>query len=84
MRPLRAAAVVAGLVSVIVACQDQAIQRPINEELKLYAVNADIGPFNGATCLVAIDIPRAGTSYSFRRPLVVDEESLLTFKYKAK
>ena len=33
---------------------------------------------------VRIDIPRAGTAYSFRRPLVVDEESLLTFKYKSR
>ncbi|MEO8358570.1 MAG: hypothetical protein ABI672_00960 [Vicinamibacteria bacterium] len=33
---------------------------------------------------VRIDIPRAGRSYRFARPLVVDEESLLTFKYKAK
>jgi hypothetical protein len=33
---------------------------------------------------VRIDIPRAGTSYRFARPLVVDEETLLTFKYKAK
>jgi hypothetical protein len=33
---------------------------------------------------VRIDIPRAGRSYSFRRPLVVDEESLLTFKYKSR
>ena len=33
---------------------------------------------------VRIDIPRAGRSYRFARPLVVDEESMLTFKYKAK
>ena len=33
---------------------------------------------------VRIDIPRAGHSYRFNRPLVVDEETLLTFKYKAK
>lgn len=33
---------------------------------------------------VRIDIPRAGQSYRFARPLVVDEETLLTFKYKSK
>ena len=33
---------------------------------------------------VRIDIPRAGHSYRFARPLVVDEETFLTFKYKAK
>lgn len=33
---------------------------------------------------VRIDIPRAGHSYRFARPLVVDEETFLTFKYKSK
>ena len=33
---------------------------------------------------VRIDIPRAGHSYRFKRPLVVDEETFLTFKYKDK
>jgi hypothetical protein len=33
---------------------------------------------------VRIDIPRAGHSYRFARPLVVDEETFLTFKYKAR
>lgn len=33
---------------------------------------------------VRIDIPRAGRSYRFARPLVVDEETFLTFKYKAR
>jgi hypothetical protein len=31
---------------------------------------------------VRIDIPRAGTSHQFVRPLVIDEESLVTFRYK--
>jgi len=31
---------------------------------------------------VAVDVPRAGTSYSFVRPLVIDEETKLTFAYK--
>jgi hypothetical protein len=33
---------------------------------------------------VAVDVPRAGTSYSFVRPLVIDEETKLTFAYKTK
>lgn len=33
---------------------------------------------------VRMDIPRAGRSYRFARPLVVDEETFLTFRYKAK
>ena len=33
---------------------------------------------------VAVDVPRAGNSYSFVRPLVIDEETKLTFAYKTK
>jgi len=33
---------------------------------------------------VQVDVPRAGSSYSFIRPLVLDEETKLTFTYKTK
>jgi len=33
---------------------------------------------------VAVDVPRAGNSYRFVRPLVLDEETTVTFSYKAK
>jgi hypothetical protein len=33
---------------------------------------------------VAIDIPRAGTSFKFVRPLVLNEETKVTFSYKNK
>jgi Carboxypeptidase regulatory-like domain len=33
---------------------------------------------------VAVDIPRTGTSYRFLRPLVVNEETKLSFSYKSK
>ena len=33
---------------------------------------------------VAIDVPRAGTSFSFVRPLVLDEETKVTFSYKSR
>ena len=33
---------------------------------------------------VAVDVPRAGNSYRFVRPLVLDEETILTFTYKTK
>lgn len=33
---------------------------------------------------VRVDVPRAGSSYSFVRPLVLDEETKLTFNYKTK
>jgi hypothetical protein len=33
---------------------------------------------------IAIDVPRAGTSFRFVRPLVVDEETKVTFSYRTK
>ena len=33
---------------------------------------------------VPIDVPRAGTSFSFVRPLVLDEETKVTFRYKSR
>ena len=33
---------------------------------------------------IAINIPRTGSSYRFVRPLVVDEETKLTFRYRRK
>jgi len=33
---------------------------------------------------VAIDVPRAGTSFSFVRPLVLDEETKVTFNYRSR
>ncbi len=33
---------------------------------------------------VAIDVPRAGASFQFVRPLVLDEETKVTFNYKSK
>ena len=33
---------------------------------------------------VPIDVPRAGTSFSFVRPLVLDEETRVTFTYKSR
>jgi hypothetical protein len=33
---------------------------------------------------VAVDIPRAGSSYRFLRPLVLNEETKLSFAYKSK
>jgi len=33
---------------------------------------------------VAVDVPRAGNSYRFVRPLVLDEETKVSFTYKSK
>jgi hypothetical protein len=29
-----------------------------------------------------VDVPRAGTSFKFVRPLVVDQETMIGFRYK--
>jgi hypothetical protein len=31
---------------------------------------------------IRMDVPRAGTSHRFVKPLVIDEESVVTFRYK--
>jgi hypothetical protein len=33
---------------------------------------------------VPIDVPRTGTSFSFVRPLVLDQETKVTFSYKSR
>jgi hypothetical protein len=33
---------------------------------------------------VRVDVPRAGNSYNFVRPLILDEETKVTFTYKSK
>jgi hypothetical protein len=33
---------------------------------------------------VAVDVPRSGKSYRFVRPLVLEEETRITFQYKAR
>jgi hypothetical protein len=33
---------------------------------------------------IRVDVPRAGTSYRFVRPLILDEETRMTFQYKSK
>jgi hypothetical protein len=33
---------------------------------------------------VAVEVPRSGKSYRFVRPLVMDEETRITFQYKSR
>jgi hypothetical protein len=33
---------------------------------------------------IAIDVPRTGTSYRFVKPLVIDEETTVSFVYRTK
>jgi hypothetical protein len=33
---------------------------------------------------ITVDVPRAGNSYRFVRPLVLDEETMVTFNYRTR
>jgi hypothetical protein len=33
---------------------------------------------------IRIDVPRAGTSHRFVKPLVIDEETIVTFRYRTR
>jgi Carboxypeptidase regulatory-like domain len=72
---------------------DQKESRRIEKELKDRDAAASNSASNNVLNLqrrvsgvlpVRVDVPRAGSSYSFVRPLVLDEETKLTFTYKTK
>ena len=57
------------------------------EQAKDTAASANVGELQRkvvGVLPIAINIPRTGTSYRFVRPLVVDEETKLTFRYRMK
>ena len=67
--------------------------RRMDRDLKKQAAAAETAPSPNVLNLqrrvsgvlpVRIDVPRAGNSYRFVRPLVVDEETKVTFAYKSK
>jgi hypothetical protein len=67
--------------------------RRLQRDLKKSAVAADTAASPNVLNLqrrvsgvlpVRIDVPRAGNSYKFVRPLIVDEETKVTFAYKSK
>jgi Carboxypeptidase regulatory-like domain len=67
--------------------------RRIEGDLKKQALAAQTAPSSNVLNLqrrvsgvlpVHIDVPRAGNSYRFVRPLVLDEETKVTFAYKSK
>ena len=71
----------------------QTESRRIERELKKDAAAAQAAPSPNVLNLqarvsgvlpVRVDVPRAGNSYRFVRPLVVDEETKVTFSYKSK
>jgi hypothetical protein len=57
------------------AVADQAQQAPSQNVLNLQRRVAGVLP-------VRIDVPRSGTSYAFVRPLVLDEPTVVNFRYK--
>ena len=67
--------------------------RRLESDLKKQALAAQTAPSPNVLNLqrrvsgvlpVSIDVPRAGNSYRFVRPLVLDEETRVTFSYKSK
>jgi len=57
--------------------QGAALNRPSDNVLNLQRRVAGILP-------VRIEVPRSGKSYRFVRPLVLDEETRITFQYKTR
>ncbi|MGC1264800.1 MAG: carboxypeptidase-like regulatory domain-containing protein [Candidatus Acidiferrum sp.] len=80
--------------SVEVTCKDmeeesRQIQRDLKKKQESGANTASSNVLNlqrrvAGVLPVRVDVPRAGHSYEFVRPLVLDEETKLTFTYKSK
>ena len=61
------------------------MERPKNAPQKFASANVvNLQKRVAGVLPVAIDVPRAGTSFSFVRPLVLDEETKVTFSYKSR
>ena len=60
------------------------IDRPSKDEQKQASVNViNLQRRVAGVLPIQVDVPRTGNSYRFARPLVVDEETRVTFSYKA-
>jgi hypothetical protein len=79
--------------TVEVQAQDLALNGRNYSELQTFAKNAPQAASANVMNLqkrvagvlpVAVDVPRTGTSFSFVRPLVLDEETKVTFSYKSR
>jgi hypothetical protein len=85
---------VAGITETITvkATGSQRIVQPSRNEYQMATSNAGVMSQNvvnlqrriAGVLPVKVDVPRAGSSYRFVRPLVLDEETTVTFKYKAR
>ena len=58
----------------------QAAQMQLNASANVYSLQQRVS----GVLPVRVDVPRAGNSYHFVRPLVLDEETKVTFTYKLK
>ena len=83
----------AAMESVEVRGKDDKESRQIERDLKKNEAAAASAPSSNVLNLqrrvsgvlpVRVDVPRAGSAYSFVRPLVLDEETKITFTYKTK
>lgn len=64
--------------------EKQARKRALDQERQASANVTNLQQRVAGVLPVAVDVPRAGNSYRFVRPLVLDEETKLTFTYKTK
>jgi hypothetical protein len=67
----------------------QRIERDLKKNAEKQQNGASVNVFNfqqriSGVLPVRVDVPRAGNSYNFVRPLVLDEETKVTFTYKSK
>jgi hypothetical protein len=58
----------------------QAAQQQLAASANVYSLQQRVS----GVLPVRVDVPRAGNSYHFVRPLVLDEETKVTFTYKLK
>ncbi|MGB6597647.1 MAG: hypothetical protein WBE70_11035 [Candidatus Acidiferrum sp.] len=69
--------------------ESQRIERDLKKNKEAAANTASTNVLNlqqrvAGVLPVRVDVPRAGHSYEFVRPLVLDEETKITFTYKTK
>ena len=63
--------------------RDEVARRQLEQRAQEPSLNVQSLQRRAAGVLpVRIDVPRAGTSHRFLKPLVVDEETVVQFRYK--
>ena len=59
-------------------------QKPAQVDQTASANVADLQKKVAGVLPIAVSVPHAGSSYRFVRPLVIDEETRLTFSYRSR